>query len=74
MSRRRWSLPVAALLVGAAAAAAVLLNLLLLSRAGAANDPIGQLRPRLAGITSPMTTVPAVRPTHGVVENDGADD
>ena len=69
----------AALLVGAAASAAVLLNLLLLGRANAANDPVGQLRPRLASLppaTAPAarTRTPLVLPKVGAIENEGADD
>jgi hypothetical protein len=61
----------AALLVAAAAAAAIALNVLLLGRASAQNDPVGRL--------SPGTRVPAapewtVRPTHGRIEDRGADD
>ena len=73
--RRLTRVLLAALLVGAAAAAAVLLNLVLLGRASAGNDPVGQLRPRLT--TVPPTRAaprPIVRPTRGRVENEGADD
>jgi hypothetical protein len=73
--RRLAPLLLAALLVGAAAAAAVLLNLVLLGRASAGNDPVGQLRPRLASVpATPAAPVPLVRPTHGTIENEGADD
>ena len=59
------------LLVAAAAAAAVLLNLLLLGRASAGNDPVGQLKPRANLPAAPRWTV---RPTTGPVEDHGADD
>ena len=73
--RRLTPLLLAALLVGAAAAAAVLLNLVLLGRANAGNDPVGQLRPRLATVrATPGATVPTIRTTRGAIENDGADD
>lgn len=76
--RRLTPLLLAALLVGAAAAAAVLLNLVLLGRANAGNDPVGQLQPRVTGVTSvavgPKTTTPTIRPTRGRIENEGADD
>lgn len=65
----------AVLLVGAAAAAAVLLNLVLLGKAAAGNDPVGQLRPRLGTASLPLKRpTPMLRPTHGVIENEGADD
>jgi hypothetical protein len=59
------------LLVVAAAAAAVLLNLLLLGRASAGNDPVGQLKPRANLPAAPRWTI---RPTTGPVEDGGADD
>jgi hypothetical protein len=59
------------LLVVAAAAAAVLLNLLLLGRASAGNDPVGQLKPRANLHAAPRWTI---RPTTGPVEDGGADD
>jgi hypothetical protein len=65
----------AALLVGAAAAAAVVLNLVLLGRASAGNDPVGELRPQLTTVPPARTTPPPIiRPTHGTVENEGEDD
>jgi hypothetical protein len=73
--RRLPTLLLAVLLVGAATAAAVVLNLVLLGRAGAGNDPIGRLRPRLTSIPArPASPAAVLRPTHGVVENEGADD
>jgi hypothetical protein len=73
--RRLPRLLLAALLVGAAAAAAVLLNLVLLGRASAGNDPVGQLRPRLATVPStPAAPALTIRPTRGTIENEGADD
>jgi hypothetical protein len=62
-----------AAVVLAMAAAVVLLNVLLLGRATGANDPVGNLRPR---VSIPAAPVPAwtVRPAHGASENDGADD
>ena len=76
MSRHLPTLLVAVLLVGAAAAAAVALNLVLLNRAAGGNDPVGRLQPRLAGISTTVLhpPMPEVRPTEGVVENQGADD
>ena len=73
--RRLPRVLLAALLVGAAAAAAVLLNLVLLGRASAGNDPVGQLQPRLTTVTqAPAAPLPVIRPTHGTIENEGADD
>ncbi|HJX48239.1 MAG TPA: hypothetical protein VJ375_10345 [Gaiellaceae bacterium] len=76
MSERRLRpLLVAALLLGAATAAAVALNLLLLGRASAGNDPVGQLRPRIASVPAqPVTPAVTVLPTHGRIDNEGADD
>ena len=76
MSERRLpALLLAVLLAGAAAAAAVALNLVLLQRASAGNDPVGQLRPRIVvSPAEPTTPAQTVRPVHGVVENEGADD
>jgi hypothetical protein len=65
------ALVLAVLLVAAAAAAAVLLNLLLLGRASAGNDPVGQLKPRANLPAAPRWTI---RPTTGPVEDHGADD
>ena len=61
----------AALGIGAAAAAAILLNLLLLGNAAAQNDPVGKLTPRANLPAAPQWTI---RPAHGRVEHDGADD
>ena len=76
MSERRLRpLLVAALLLGAATAVAVALNLLLLGRASAGNDPVGQLRPRIASVpTQPAAPAATVLPTHGRIDNEGADD
>ena len=75
MSRRLPTLLLAVLLAGAAAAAAVALNLVLLNRATGGNDPVGRLQPRLAGVsTVPHSRLREIRPTDGVVENQGADD
>jgi hypothetical protein len=71
MTRRLSTLALAALLIGAAATAAVLVNVLLLGRASASNDPVGRLSPRTHLPAAPAWTV---RPVHGEVENDGADD
>ena len=65
------ALVLAVLLVAAAAAAAVLLNLLLLGRASAGNDPVGQLKPRANLPAAPKWTI---RPTTGPIEDHGADD
>ena len=73
--RRLPRVLLAALLVGAAAAAAVVLNLVLLGRASAGNDPVGQLQPRLSTVTQdPAAPLPTIHPTHGTIENHGADD
>jgi hypothetical protein len=73
--RRLRPLLVAALLLGAATAAAVALNLLLLGRASAGNDPVGQLRPRIASVPAqPAAPAATVLPTHGRIDNEGADD
>lgn len=71
MTRRLSALALAALLVAAAATAAVLVNVLLLGRASASNDPVGHLRARTHLPAAPAWTV---RPIHGEIENDGADD
>jgi hypothetical protein len=55
----------------AAAVAAVLLNITLLARASGGSDPVGHLRPRTHVPAAPGWTV---RPAHGEVENEGADD
>lgn len=68
---RPSSLVLGIALVAAAAAAAVLLNLLLLGRASAQNDPVGKLTPRTHLPAAPQWTI---RPTHGHVEDRGADD
>ena len=57
--------------VCAAAAAAILLNLLLLGNAAAQNDPVGRLTPRANLPAAPQWTI---RPAHGQVEHEGADD
>jgi hypothetical protein len=75
VSRRLPTLLLAVLVAGAAAAAAVALNLVLLNRAAGGNDPVGRLQPRLTGVsTAPRSPVPEIRPTDGVVENQGSDD
>ena len=71
MSGRLSSLLLGVLLVGAAAAGAVVLNLLLLGSASGANDPVGKLTPRTHVPAAPHWTI---RPTHGHVEDRGADD
>jgi hypothetical protein len=67
------------LAVCAAAAAAILLNLLLLGNASARNDPIGRLSPRAqlpAAAHTQLPTAPrwTIRPAHGHVSDEGADD
>jgi hypothetical protein len=57
--------------VGAAATAAILLNLLLLGNADAQNDPVGRLTLRANLPAAPQWTI---RPSHGPVEHDAADD
>jgi len=61
----------AALLVGAAAAAAVVLNLLLLGAASAQNDPVGRLSPGAHVSPAPGWVM---HPSHGPIEDAGADD
>ena len=74
--RRVTRLLLAVLVAAAAAAAAVVLNLVLLGRASAQNDPVGQLRPRLTGAvsTTRRSPGPLLLPTRGKIENEGADD
>ena len=55
----------------AAAAAAILLNLLLLGNAAAQNDPVGRLTPLANLPAAPQWTI---RPAHGHIEHEGADD
>jgi hypothetical protein len=57
--------------VGAAVTSAILLNLLLLGSAAAQNDPVGRLTPRANLPAAPQWTI---RPSHGPIEHDGADD
>ncbi|MGH2933664.1 MAG: hypothetical protein ACRDL2_04000 [Gaiellaceae bacterium] len=57
----------AAIIIGAVVA----LNVLLLGRASAVNDPVGHLSARTNLPAAPAWTV---RPVHGEIENDGADD
>lgn len=64
-------LAVAALLVGAAAAVAIVLNLLLLGAASAQNDPVGRLSPGAHVAPAPAWVT---RPSHGQIEDAGADD
>lgn len=70
-SSRLPSLLLGVLLVAAAAAAAIALNVLLLGTASAQNDPVGRLAP---GEHVPVAPAWIVRPTHGRVEDSGADD
>jgi hypothetical protein len=80
MKRRLPPLLLAVVLACAAAAAAVAINLVLLGRASAENDPVGQLQPHVSTVQTttstakPTAPTPEVRPTDGKVENDGADD
>jgi hypothetical protein len=60
-----------ALVAVLAAAAIVAVNVLLLDRASSANDPVGRLGARTHLPAAPTWTL---RPVHGEVENDGADD
>jgi hypothetical protein len=71
MSSRLSRYTAAALLVGAAAAIAVVLNLLLLGAASAQNDPVGRLTP---GAHVPPAPAWVTRPSHGPIEDAGADD
>lgn len=71
MSRRLPKVAAAALLIGAAAACAVLLNVLLLGAASAQNDPVGRLTQHAHAPAAPAWVV---RPSHGHVEDRGADD
>ena len=61
----------AVLLVAAAAGAAIALNLALLGYASASSDPVGKLNPL---VHLPAAPADVVRPEHGPVENEGADD
>lgn len=67
----RPSVLLAAALVTVAVAAIVALNVLLLGRASAVNDPVGHLSSRTKLPAAPTWTL---RPVHGEIENDGADD
>jgi hypothetical protein len=60
-----------AALVAAAAAAAIAANLALLGYGSSNNDPVGKFRPVVHFPAAPADVVP---PTHGPVENEGADD
>ena len=71
MSARSHRLAAAVLLVGAAAAVAVVLNLLLLGAASAQNDPVGRLAPGTHVSPAPAWVI---RPSHGHIEDAGADD
>ena len=71
MKARIPRLAAAALLFGAAAAVAVVLNLLLLGAASAQNDPVGRLSP---GTHVPPPPAWVIRPSHGQIEDAGADD
>jgi len=62
-----------AAVIVAAAVAAVLLNITLLAHAAGGGDPVGKLRPRAQIPAAPAPNW-TVRPTHGEVENEGADD
>ena len=64
------------LAVCAAAAAAILLNLLLLGNASARNDPIGRLAAQLPSAPQQLPAAPqwTIRPAHGHVSDEGADD
>jgi hypothetical protein len=59
------------LAVCAAAAAAILVNLVILGQASARNDPIGRLSPRTQLPAAPHVEI---RPAHGHVSGEGADD
>ena len=61
----------AVLLFAAAAAAAVLINVLLLGKTSAANEPVGQLSPRVHLPAAPHW---AVRPTRPHPRDERADD
>jgi len=60
-----------AAVVAVAAAAAIAANVLLLDRAAASNDPVGQLSPRVHLPAAPPWTV---RPVDGHARDGHADD
>jgi hypothetical protein len=54
-----------------AAGGAIAVNLALLGYGSSNNDPVGKFRPVVHFPAAPADVVP---PTHGPVENEGADD
>ena len=58
-------------LVIAAAAAAIFANLALLDYASSSNDPVGKLKPQA---NVPAAPASVIRPRHGHVSDEGADD
>jgi hypothetical protein len=59
------------LLVVAAAAAAIAANVALLDYASSSNDPVGKLRPQAR---VPAVPAAVIRPRHGHISDEGADD
>jgi hypothetical protein len=59
------------LLVAAAAAVAIVANLALLDYASSSNDPVGKLRPQARIPAAPASVI---RPSHGGVSGEHADD
>jgi type IV secretory pathway protease TraF len=57
--------------VAAAAAAAIFANLALLDYASSSNDPVGKLKPQA---NVPAAPASVIRPQHGHVSDEGADD
>jgi hypothetical protein len=58
-------------LVIAAAAAAIFANLALLDYGSSSNDPVGKLKPQANVRAAPASVI---RPRHGPVSDEGADD
>jgi hypothetical protein len=59
------------LLVAAAAAAAIVANLALLDYASSGSDPVGKLKPQARVPAAPASVI---RPRHGHISDEGADD
>jgi hypothetical protein len=59
------------LLVAAAAAAAIVANVALLDYASSGNDPVGKLKPQAHVPAAPASVI---RPRHGHISDEGADD
>jgi hypothetical protein len=59
------------LLIAAAAAAAIFANLALLDYAASGSDPVGKLKPQARVPAAPASVI---RPRHGHITDEGADD